>query len=272
MLGMGLTIAPSSFTEIARDPRPILTGVAAQYTLMPLLATLISRLLALPAPLAAGVILVGVCPGGAASNVVCLLAGASVPLSVVLTLLSTFASIALIPFLMKLLAGSLVPVNPFALLWSTAQVVLLPLLLGSFLNCTWPRAVNSVMSVLPLVSVLGVTLICAGVVAANAPLVASIGPRLILAISSMHALGGLFGYLIALLLRFPKEKRRTICIEVLMQNSSLAVSLANAHFANPLTAVPGAISATMHSVFGSVVAACWRIADGRKRKQSANSP
>lgn len=271
MLGMGLTISPSSFAGLSRTPLPVLIGVLSQYTLMPLLATAISYLLALPPHIAVGVILVGVCPGGAASNIVCLLAGANVPLSVVLTLVSTIFSIGLIPFLMKALAGTIVPVNPLALLMSTAQVVLLPLLLGAVINRVWPRAVKTVMNVLPLISVIGVSLICAGVVAANASALLSVGPRLILAIASMHTLGGLFGYFIASIFRFSKDSRRTISIEVMMQNSSLAVSLANAHFANPVTAVPGAISATMHSIFGSLLAALWRFSDARKTKQLAKT-
>ncbi|KAI0565879.1 Sodium Bile acid symporter [Gracilaria domingensis] len=225
---------------------------------MPLLARTLSFALCLPPALAAGVILVGVCPGGAASNVICLLAQANVPLSVVLTLVSTLFSVLLIPFLMNLLAGTLVPVAPIPLLISTAQVVLLPLLLGYVLQATFPRIVSATSSFLPLVSVLGVTAICSGIIAANASALAAVGPQLTLAIAVMHILGGILGYIVATLFRLDTSSRRTVSIEVMMQNSSLAVSLANAHFANPITAVPGAISAVMHSVFGSILAGFWR--------------
>lgn len=267
MLGMGLTISPSSFTAVSRAPRLVVLGAFTQYTIMPLMAWLLSRLLCLPAPLAAGVILVGVCPGGAASNVVCLLARANVPLSVVLTLTSTLLSIVLIPTLMHFLAGTLIPVNAMGLLLSTAQVVLAPLALGAILNRLMPQAISAVAMVLPLISVIGVTLICSAVVAANAAALSQVGFTLVVAVACLHALGGLVGYIIARLACAPVDATRTIAVEVMMQNSSLAVSLAHAHFVNPLTAVPGALSATMHSVFGSLLAGFWRISDARQRSR-----
>ena len=244
----------------------------AQYTLMPLLSTAVARALALPPALAAGVILVGVCPGGAASNVVCMLAGADVAFSVVLTLLSTLCSIALIPSLMYALAGTMVPVSAVALLRSTLQVVLMPLVLGATLRRLFPRAVAAASDVLPLCSMLAVVAICGAVVSANAAALLSIGPRVVAAIAAMHALGGLTGYVVAALAHFPPAARRTLSVEVMMQNSTLAVSLANAHFANPLTAVPGAISATMHSIFGSILAGFWRLRDARARRRDTRSP
>lgn len=267
MLGMGLTISPSSFLAITRAPRAVIIGAAAQYTLMPILATIVTRVLSLPPALAAGVILVGVCPGGAASNVVCLLAGADVALSVVLTLVSTLLSVLLIPTLMQLLAGTIVPVNVFGLLMSTLQVVLAPLMIGAILNRSFPRAVKAASAVLPLVSVLAIVTICGAVVAANASALLSVGPRIIAAVAAMHALGGITGYLVGSLSGLPSNACRTISVEVMMQNSTLAVSLANLHFANPLTAVPGAISATLHSVFGSILAGFWRWRDRHARSK-----
>ncbi|CAN8071080.1 unnamed protein product [Agarophyton chilense] len=258
MLGMGLTITPQSFATVFRTPRQVLLGACAQYTLMPLLARVLSFTLRLPPALAAGVILVGVCPGGAASNIICLLARANVALSVVLTLVSTLLSILLIPSLMSILAGTLVPVAPFPLLISTVQVVLLPLLLGYILQTTFPRVVSATSDFLPLVSVLGVTATCCGVIAANASALATVGPKLFLTIATMHILGGILGYFVASIFRLDTSSRRTVSIEVMMQNSTLAVSLANAHFAHPATVLPGALSAVMHSVFGSVLAGIWR--------------
>lgn len=261
MLGMGLTIAPSAFWAIASTPWQIFLGAAAQYGVMPLLARFLARAFALPPPLAAGLVLVGVCPGGAASNLVCLIAQADVALSVVLTLVSTLLSVALVPLLMQVLAGALVPVSPLGLFVSTAQVVIAPLVAGALLKRAFPMAVDKVVRVLPLISVIGVTLICGGVVAGSAGLLTAVGPRLVAAVACLHAAGGVLGYAIALAFRLPVKSARTVSIEVMMQNSSLAVSLANTHFANPLTAIPGAISATMHSIFGSFLAGAWRLMD-----------
>lgn len=269
MLAMGLTIPSESFTSIAANPRRVFLGASAQYTIMPLLGYAIATLLRLPIPLAVGVILVSVCPGGAASNVVCFIAGADVALSVILTLTSTLLSVVLIPTLMQFLAGTLVPISSKALFVSTAQVVILPLLAGVFLRRKFPRMVALVSAVLPLFSVLAVALINAAVVAANASALAAVGFKLVVAIATMHALGALGGYAVGKLFRTSENVSRTLCIEVMMQNSSLAVSLATSHFSNPLTAIPGAISATMHSIMGSALAAVWRMLDSRKRATEA---
>lgn len=264
MLGMGLTTPPSSLLSLIRTPYPVLLGVASQYTLMPILATLLSRFLNLSPALAAGVILVGVCPGGVASNVVCLLGNADVSLSVALTLTSTLFAVGMIPLLMRVLAGALVPVNAVGLLLSTSQIVLFPLVSGFLLRALAPGLINAVSKFLPGISALAVTLICSGVVAHNAHSVKGIGITLVLCIALMHALGGLFGYLVGGAAGLAKPRRRTLAVEVMMQNSTLAVSLAIAHLADPITAVPGVISATMHAVMGSSIASWWRFRDGRR--------
>lgn len=270
MLGMGLTIEASDFVQIAKRPLLLLLGACAQFSIMPLLATLFSNIFALPLPLAVGTILVGTCPGGAASNIVCYIAQADVPYSVLLTLTSTLLSVIMIPLLMKLLAGTLVPISPLALFISTAQVVVLPLLLGALIKKFCPQTVHRLMAALPLLSVLGVTIICASIVASSADILATVGSALLITLASVHAAGGLLGYVIARVFRLSTNASRTMSIEVMMQNSSLAVSLATAHFANPLTAIPGAISASMHSIFGSLLAAAWRLSDRRKNRVSSH--
>lgn len=264
MLGMGLTISSSSFLSILRTPHKIFLGALSQYTIMPLLAFSISRLFSLPPPFALGFILVGVCPGGASSNLVCLIARADVALSVLLTLVSTLCSVVAIPLLMQLLAGALVPVSPMALFKSAALMVLTPLIIGATIKTVFPAIVRRVTVILPLISVICVACICGGCVAANAGALASIGMRLIGAVAMLHGLGGLLGYMVAKAFGMSVQSARTVSIEVMMQNSTMAVSLANLHFGNPVTAVPGAISAVMHSVLGSVIAGTWRLMDKMK--------
>jgi bile acid:Na+ symporter, BASS family len=256
MSGMGLTLSLSDFGVAFSRPGVVLLGCMAQYGIMPSLGWGLGKILQLPPPLAAGLILVSVCPGGAASNLVCLIADADVALSVVLTLCSTMLSIVMIPTLMKLLCGSIVPISPLPLLISTAQVVLLPLAAGLTSKALAPRLVKRVTKILPFLSVIGVTLICGSIVSTTS--VASFSPGLIGSLALLHGLGGLLGYAVARVAGLPVKSQRTMSIEVMMQNSSLAVALALAHFPNPLTAVPGAISATMHSVMGSFLAGAWR--------------
>jgi bile acid:Na+ symporter, BASS family len=240
MAGMGLTLSEDDFRVALSRPRTVLLGVVAQYSIMPILGYALARILALPADLAVGVILVAVCPGGAASNLVCLIGKADVALSVVLTLCSTLLAVIAIPTWMKLLAGTIVPISAISLMASTGQVVIVPLLFGYALRKTLPSLVERATTVLSFVSVLGVMLICGSIVARNAgsPL-GSVGPVVVLALALLHGLGGLFGFVVARLFSVPTRSARTISIEVMMQNSSLAVALAMAHFSSPLAAVPG---------------------------------
>lgn len=261
MLGMGLTLTLDDFRRIAVMPRAVALGFVAQYTIMPLLGWGVGVLFSLDTPLAVGLILVSCCPGGTASNVVTYLARADVALSVVMTLCSTLAAVVMTPFLTQLLAGARVDVDAWGLLGSTFQVVLLPVVAGLVLNTLAPRAVARVLPVAPLASVLGITLIVASIVGQNAEAVRSSGFRLLAAVGLVHAGGFLLGYLVARLFRYNATVARTISIEVGMQNSGLGVVLARRHFADPLTAVPCAISSVMHSVLGSILAGVWRWSD-----------
>jgi BASS family bile acid:Na+ symporter len=258
MLGMGLTLTVDDFRAIGRMPRAVAIGFAAQYTIMPLLGWSLGRLFELETPYAVGLILVACCPGGTASNVVTYLARANVALSVVMTMCSTLAAVFMTPLLTSALAGTLVRVDAWGLFASTLQVVVLPVMLGVWLNRLAPRAVRQAQLILPLVSVLVIALICASIIGGSAAAVKGAAGRLLGAVFALHAGGFLLGYAAARLLGFDLTVARTISIEVGMQNSGLGVVLARRHFADPLTAVPCAISSVFHSVIGSLLAGWWR--------------
>lgn len=257
MLGMGITLSIDDFRAVARMPRAVVAGVLAQYLIMPLVGWVAATAFGLPPALAAGVILVACCPGGTASNVVCFLAGANVALSVLMTMVSTFAAIALTPLLTQWLAGTLVPVDAWGLFTSTVQVVLLPVLAGLALHHSAPRAVAFVLPVAPLVSVAAIVMICASIVGQGAAALWSSAAALLACVFTVHAVGFACGHLLGRLLGFDENVRRTISIEVGMQNSGLGAVLARLHFADPSTALPAAVSATFHSVIGSALAAWW---------------
>jgi len=258
MLGMGLTLSLDDFRRVGDIPGAVAAGVAAQYLFMPLLGWASATLFALPTPLAVGVILVGCCPGGTASNVVCFLARANVALSVVLTTVSTFVAIVMTPLLTQWLAGTLVEVDGWGLFVSTLQVILLPVGAGLLLNHIAPRAVARVLPAAPLVSVVAIVMICASIIAQSADALIASGLRLAGAVFMLHAGGFALGYLFGRLLGYDEVIARTMSVEVGMQNSGLGAVLARRHFADPLTALPAAISATFHSVIGSALAAWWR--------------
>lgn len=263
MLGMGLTLTLDDFRNVGRMPKAVALGFAAQYTVMPLLGWGLGRLFGLDTPFAVGLILVSCCPGGTASNVVTYLARANVCLSVVMTMCSTFAAVALTPVLTSWLAGTLVHVDAWGLFRSTFQVVVLPVMIGVALNRLAPRLVRGVQLGLPLLSVLVIALICSSIIGASADAVKGAAIRLLGAVFSLHVGGFALGYGIARVTRWDRVVARTVSIEVGMQNSGLGVVLAKRHFADPLTAVPCAISSVFHSVIGSVLAGYWRWRDER---------
>jgi bile acid:Na+ symporter, BASS family len=269
MLGMGLTLSVADFRRAALMPRGLAIGFVAQYAFMPALGWGIGRMLQLPPAFAVGLILVACCPGGTASNVVTFLARANVALSVLMTMVSTFAAVVLTPLLTSWLAGTLVQVDAWGLFKSTLQVVLLPVLAGIALHHAAPRMVQRITPLGPLVSVLGITLICASIIGQNAEAILHSGARLLGAVFLLHACGFGLGHLLAGLLRFGPAERRAIAIEVGMQNSGLGVVLARRHFADPLTAVPCAISSVFHSVIGSALAAWWRLSVPRPAAEIA---
>ena len=263
MLSMGMTVGFEDFRRIARERTTVLPGVALQYTLMPLLGWSIGWLLGLPAPFAVGLILVSCCPGGTASNVITFLARADVALSVTMTTASTLLAVLVTPTLTAVLAGNRVDVPAGGLLLDTMQVVVLPVVAGAVLKARFPAACRRVQPVAPLVAVATIVLIAASVIGGGREQVIEAGARLLLAVLCLHVGGFVLGYLVARLWVGRERAARTAAIEVGMQNSGLGVVLAQQNFANPLVAIPSAMSAVMHSVVGSVAAAAWRLTPAR---------
>lgn len=259
MLGMGLTLTFDDFRRVLSAPRRIFAGFSLQYTVMPLMAYLVSRMANLPLDFVIGLCIVGSCPGGTASNVVTYLANADVPLSVAMTTASTLGAVVATPLLTQALLGTLIPVDALALLVSTLQVVLLPVVLGAAINSAFPRQVEKLAPISALTAVVLIAVICGATIAQNSAAVLQAGPRLLAAVGVLHLGGFTLGYFMSKALKFPETAARTNSIEVGMQNSALGAVLATAHFpAHPLAAVPCAISACMHSVIGSLLAAYWR--------------
>ena len=261
MLGMGLTLALEDFRRVAKTPRPIVAGCAAQFCLMPLLGWAVAHavdLQSIDPKFAAGLILVACCPGGTASNVVCYLARANVALSVSMTMVSTFAAIALTPLLTKWLVGELVKVDLLKLFMDTL-VVIVPVAVGLGLKQLAPKAVKRVEPVAPLVAVIVVVLIVAAIIELRAADIKAHWQTLLLAVCLLHGLAFLLGYSVARWLGFDRLIRRTVSIEVGMQNSGLGTHLAknNPGFGEA-AATPCALSAVMHCIFGSFCAALWR--------------
>lgn len=236
-------------------PKEVVIGAVAQYTIMPVIAWLLCKVMNLPADLALGVILVGCCPGGTASNVITYIAGGDVALSVGMTIVSTLAAPLMTPFLVYVLAGAWVEVSFWAMVLSVVKVILVPVLLGVFLRSLAGEHVDKVSDVMPLVSVVAIVMIIGGIVAVNAEKIVSCGV-LVLGVVAIHNFCGMMlGLLAAKIFHVEYARTTAIAIEVGMQNSGLAVSLAAANFAaNPLATLPGAIFSVWHNIAGSIFA------------------
>ncbi|XP_073126344.1 probable sodium/metabolite cotransporter BASS1, chloroplastic [Henckelia pumila] len=258
MLGMGMTLTFDDLRGALAMPKELFSGFALQYTVMPLSGFLVSKLLNLPSYYAAGLILVGCCPGGTASNIVTYIARGNVALSVLMTAASTICAVVMTPFLTAKLAGQFVAVDAAGLFMSTLQVVLLPVLAGAFLNQYFQKLVRFVSPLMPPIAVATVAILCGNAIAQSSSAILMSGRQVVLAVVLLHASGFFFGYVLSRILGIDVSSSRTISIEVGMQNSVLGVVLATQHFGDPLTAVPCAVSSVCHSIFGSALAGIWR--------------
>ncbi len=255
MFGMGLTLSPHDFKVVLSRPKDILIGVLAQFTVMPLLAYGLALAFSLPKELALGVMLVGCCPGGTASNVITYLAKGDLALSVGMTATSTLLAPLLTPLLVWLLAGTMVDVDTPGMLLSIVYVVIAPIICGLLCQRFLPQATKRVTPYLPAFSSLAIALTVGIVVSHNADRLL-VGGMLIVLVVMLHNLLGLsLGYLVGRVLKLQKSKRVALSIEVGMQNSGLASSLAVMHFAAyPLATIPGAIFSVWHNISGALVA------------------
>lgn len=282
MLAMGLTLELKDLLNLfIQRPISILFGCVAQYTIMPTFGYFISKALGLSPSLSVGLILLACCPGGAASNVVTFIARGDVPLSTVTTVCTTLGAAILTPLLTKILAGTSVPVDAIGLSISTLQVVVAPILLGSYIQSSFPWVVKIITPFAPLFAVLASSLLACSVFSenvvrfkssvVNALLAsdASLTDRIlsllsgelgvvILSVLLLHFAGFFVGYISAAICRFREAERRAISIEVGMQNSSLGVVLATSHFTSPVVALPPAMSAVIMNIMGSSLGFIWR--------------
>lgn len=259
MFGMGLTLKPGDFKPVLMRPKDIMIGEFAQFIVMPLLAWILCRILQLPAELALGVILVGCCPGGTASNVICYLANGDIALSVAMTGVSTLLAPLVTPALVYILAGEEVNVDVIGMFLSIVEVVIIPILLGFIVNRYLGRFTEKVTPLLPLISTIAIAVIIGIVVSHNSANILSCSLLVGVAVILHNILGLVLGYMAGRMMGLPHSKRTAIAIEVGMQNSGLATSLAATHFAMyPLAAVPGAIFSAWHNFSGSIAASILR--------------
>ena len=253
MFGMGMTLKVEDFQRVLQHPKEVAIGVGAQFIIMPLVALALVKVFALPPELAIGVILVGTCPGGTASNVITYLAKGDVALSVSMTMTTTLLAPIVTPALTYFLAGAWIDISFTAMMISIAQMVLAPVILGLLVHHFMADTTKKIMPAMPLVSVICIVLLVGCVVALSASKLATVGLTMAAIVILHNTFGLALGFTAAKLLHMDARKARTVAIEVGMQNSGMAASLAVMYF-NPAAALPGAIFSVWHNVSGSLVA------------------
>lgn len=265
MFGMGLTLKLGDFKQVLIAPKEVITLAVAQYTIMPLIAVGLVYVFQLPPEIAIGVILVGCSPGGTSSNVMTFLAKGNMALSVTATSVTTLLAPIVTPALTLLLASAWLPVSFSAMFFSIIQIVLVPIALGIIVQYLLGTKVDKAVGILPLISVIGIIGVLTAVVANNVENIIASG-LLIFGVVILHnLLGYLVGFLLGKVLRFDLRDTKTLSIEVGMQNSGLAATLAATHF-SPIAAVPGALFSVWHNISGSLVANWLSKLDNRKNK------
>lgn len=256
MFGMGLSLHPRDFQRAFTMPRLISLGIVLQYSVMPIAALVISYVFGLDSLILIGMVLLGSCPGGTASNVICYLAGGNVALSISLTAISTMLAVVLTPLLSLLLLGQTIEVPAIDMLISIVKMIIAPVTLGLVLRHFFQRQLQPLTHWFPLISMVAIVYIIAIIVALNAQQFAQLSLALLFAVILHNLCGLFFGYSITRLLGYDARESRTLAIEVGMQNSGLAVALAIKYFP-AIAAIPGAIFSIWHNISGSLLASYW---------------
>ncbi|MBU2700631.1 BASS family bile acid:Na+ symporter [Sporomusaceae bacterium BoRhaA] len=260
MLGMGLTLSFDDFKLVFSRPKDVLYGVGFRYLIMPFVGFCVAKVLGLPPALAAGVVLLGTCPSGTASNVMSFIAKGDTALSVTVSSVNTILAPVLTPYMFLLLAGTFIPINVTVLFVEIVKIVLLPVATGVVLRMLLRSVVEKVSKVVPAVSVVLIITILTSVVAVNASRLATVGSILLLAVFLHNGIGLLFGYGAAHGVRMGEKKARALTFEIGMENSGLAVALAMVHL-DPMAALPAALCSIWQNISGSLLASYWGTKD-----------
>lgn len=255
LFGMGTTLKLDNFLEVFRKPKEILIGLSAEYVVMPLLALALAKLFNLDMALTIGLILVGTVPGGTASDVITFLARGDLALSVSLTAISTMISPLLTPVITLVLIGNHIPFNPTEMFISIIQIVIIPIILGLFVNYKFPNFTEKLKEYLPAVSSIVICLIIGGVLGANINSIYTSSWIIMLVIIVQYGLGLALGFVVGYLSGMKRKQIITIAIELAFQNSGLSTGLAKTHFPHyAMATVPGALYSVWQNFAGSIVA------------------
>lgn len=271
MFGMGTELSLKDFARVLRMPKGVIVGIVCHYTIMPLVGFAVAHLFNFPGEIAAGIILIGCCPSGLASNVMCYLAKANLALSVSVTTVSTLLAPFLTPLLMKLLGGSYIEIDLWAMVWDITKIVIIPIAAGLVFHYILRGKIKWLDKVMPVISMVGIALVLLVITAAGRDNLLKVGGLLIVA-TFIHNMSGYFlGYWSARLLKFPERDCRTIALEVGMQNAGLASALAKSMGKIATVGLASVIFGTMMNVTGSSLASWWHSRTPKDEAEEKNT-
>ena len=257
MFGMGTELSLKDFSRIVQMPKGVIVGVTCHYIIMPMVGFGIAHIFNFPPEIAAGIILVGCCPSGLASNVMCYLSRGNLALSVSVTTVSTLVAPLLTPLLMRLLGGSLISIHFLDMVWEMVKMVVLPVALGVLVHYLLRDRAKWLNKVLPITSMIGIVIILVVIIAKGRDALLQVGGLIILATFIHNTFGYLLGYGSGRLLRFNERDSRTIALEVGMQNAGLASALASRISTNAAVALAPAVFGPMMNITGSLLSSWW---------------
>ena len=268
MFGMGLTMKLSDFAVVFKNPKDVTIGCIAQFVVMPALAFGLGKIFGLSNELLVGVILVGTCPGGTSSNVITYLSKGDTAMSVGMTSVNTLLAPLLTPALTYLYLRTSVDVDVKAMFISIIEVVLVPIGLGILINKVFGKYLEKVRDALPAISVTAICLIVAAVVSHNSERILSTGAIVFVIVILHNLLGYACGFLIGVIFKMSMPRKKAVSIEIGMQNSGLATSLAGTAFPDlAMATVPGAIFSVWHNISGAILAGIFRRIGGKDEEK-----
>ena len=258
MFGMGTTLSLKDFGRVMQMPKGVIIGIVCHYSIMPLTGWTLTKIFTFPPEVAAGVILIGCCPSGLASNVMSYLARANVALSVTITASATMLAPLMTPLLMEILAGQYVKIESLHMVMDIMKIIILPVAGGLIFNHFLYGKFKLLDSIMPLLSMVGIALIIVVITAAGRNYLLVVGPLLILVCLMHNTTGYFLGYWISRLFRMPEMDCRTVALEVGLQNAGLGSGLALAMGKLSTVGLASAVFAPMMNITGSSLALWWR--------------
>lgn len=257
MLGMGTTMSVADFEGVIKQPKAVLIGVICHFIIMPLLGFMLANSFDFPPEIAAGVVLIGCSPSGLASNVICFVAKANVPLSITVTTISTLLAPFVMPALMTLLAGQFIEITFWKMMLEIIQIVILPVAVGLILNRMFRQSAVVINKIMPLISMGGIVLIVAIITAAGRDSLLTVGWTLALCVLIHNLSGFTLGYWTGRLFGLDEQSSRTIAIEVGLQNAGLASGLAVQMGKVATVGLAPALFGPIMNTTGSLLATYW---------------